>query len=116
MLSIIGVLTGVFAFGTYMIPLKKYPNYSSWAFLAVMAVGALFCSTVIAGVTGQFNLAPVGIFCGLGQLPEIDNVRNRDDVAHVARGGCAADMRLDLGIAAVIVGSQFNSTGGNGND
>ncbi|MBO6136034.1 MAG: sugar transporter [Fibrobacter sp.] len=48
-----------------MVPLKKYPNYSSWAFLAVMAVGALFCSTVIAGVTGQFNLAPVGIFCGL---------------------------------------------------
>ena len=64
MLSIIGVLTGVFAFGTYMIPLKKYPNYSSWAFLAVMAVGALFCSAVIASVTGQFNLQPVGILCG----------------------------------------------------
>ena len=64
-LSIIGVLIGIFAFGTYMVPLKKYPDYSSWAFLAVMAVGALFCSAVIAGVTGQFNLAPVGVLCGL---------------------------------------------------
>lgn len=48
-----------------MVPLKKYPNYSSWSFLAVMAVGALVCSAVIACVTGQFNLAPVGILCGL---------------------------------------------------
>ena len=48
-----------------MVPLKKYPNYSSWSFLAVMAVGALFCSAIIAGVTGQFNLAPVGVLCGL---------------------------------------------------
>ena len=52
----------------------------------------------------------------LGQLSEIDNVRDRDDVAHVARGGRAADMRLDLGISAVIVGSQFNSARGNGDD
>ena len=65
MLSIIGVLTGVFAFGTYMVPLKKYPNYSSWAFLAMMAVGALICSTIIACVTGQFNLQPVGVLCGI---------------------------------------------------
>ena len=64
-LSIIGVLIGIFAFGTYMVPLKKYPNYSSWSFLAVMAVGAIFCSAIIAGVTGQFNLAPVGVLCGL---------------------------------------------------
>ena len=56
---------GVFAFGTYMVPLKKYPNYSSWAFLAVMSVGALVCSSVIACVTGQFNLQPVGVLCGL---------------------------------------------------
>lgn len=48
-----------------MVPLKKYPNYSSWSFLAVMAVGALVCSAVIACVTGQFNLAPVGVLCGL---------------------------------------------------
>ena len=56
---------GVFAFGTYMIPLKKYPHYSSWAFLAVMSLGALLCSSVIATVTGQFNLQPVGVLCGL---------------------------------------------------
>lgn len=64
-MSLIGVLIGIFAFGTYMVPLKKYPNYSSWSFLAVMAVGALVCSAVIACVTGQFNLAPVGVLCGL---------------------------------------------------
>ena len=63
-LSIVGVLLGVFAFGTYMVPLKKYPHYSSWAFLAMMAVGALLCSSVIAAVTGHFNLNPTGIFCG----------------------------------------------------
>jgi glucose uptake protein len=48
-----------------MVPLKKYPNYSSWAFLSVMAIGALFCSMIIACVTGQFNLHPVGVLCGL---------------------------------------------------
>ena len=56
---------GIFAFGTYMIPLKKYPHYSSWAFIAVMSLGALLCSSVIATVTGQFNLQPVGVACGL---------------------------------------------------
>ena len=55
----------IFAFGTYMIPLKKYPHYSSWAFIAVMSLGALLCSSVIATVTGQFNLQPVGVACGL---------------------------------------------------
>lgn len=64
-LSVIGVLIGIFAFGTYMVPLKKYPDYSSWSFLAVMSVGAIICSTVVACVTGQFNLHPVGILCGL---------------------------------------------------
>lgn len=48
-----------------MVPLKKYPNYSSWSFLAVMSVGALLCSGVITCMTGAFNLAPVGILCGL---------------------------------------------------
>jgi len=64
-LSLIGVLLGIFAFGTYMVPLKKYPNYSSWSFLAVMSVGALACSAVIAGITGGFNLDPVSVGCGL---------------------------------------------------
>jgi len=65
LLSIIGVLTGVFAFGTYMVPLKKFPNYSSWAYLAFMSVGALLCSIVINCITGQFNLNLVGVLCGL---------------------------------------------------
>ena len=62
------------------------------------------------------SLEAVCIFGGLGQLPEIDNVRDRDDVVHAARGGCAADARLDLGIAAVILESQLIGTRGNGND
>ena len=65
LLSIIGVLTGVFAFGTYMVPLKKFPNYSSWAYLAFMSVGALLCSIVINCITGQFNLNLIGVLCGL---------------------------------------------------
>ena len=65
LLSVIGVLTGVFAFGTYMVPLKKFPNYSSWAYLAFMSVGALLCSIVINCITGQFNLNLVGVLCGL---------------------------------------------------
>lgn len=56
---------GIFAFGTYMAPLKKYPHYSSWAFLAVMSLGAMLCSCVITSFTGLFNFEPVGIACGL---------------------------------------------------
>lgn len=48
-----------------MMPLKKFPEYSSWAFLAVMSVGALLCSVVIACFTGCFNFAPTGVLCGL---------------------------------------------------
>lgn len=65
LLSVIGVLVGIVAFGTYMVPLKKYPNYSSWAFLLVMALGAFVCSCVITSVTGLFNLHPIGILCGM---------------------------------------------------
>ncbi len=63
-LSIIGVLVGIFAFGTYMIPLKKYPKYSSWAFLLVMSVGAMACSAAIAAFTGHFNMNLVPLLCG----------------------------------------------------
>ena len=48
-----------------MVPLKKFPNYSSWAYLAFMSVGALLCSIVINCITGQFNLNLVGVLCGL---------------------------------------------------
>lgn len=65
LLSCLGVLIGVFAFGTYMVPLKKWQDYSSWAFLVVMSIGALLCSAGIACVTGGFNLHPIGIICGL---------------------------------------------------
>ena len=52
-------------FGTYMAPLKKWPTYSSWAYLSMMSIGVLVSALAIAFVTGTFNLAPVGLFCGL---------------------------------------------------
>lgn len=63
-LSLIGVFIGIFAFGTYMVPLKKWPQYSSWAFLAAESVGALICAIGIALVTGSMNLHPIGLLCG----------------------------------------------------
>ena len=48
-----------------MVPLKKFPAYSSWSYLAFMSIGAFICSVGITCVTGQFNFHPVGIGCGL---------------------------------------------------
>ena len=55
----------IFIFGTYMTPLKKWPKFSSWAFLSMMTWGVLISALVVAFVTGTFNLSPVGFFCGL---------------------------------------------------
>ena len=48
-----------------MVPLKKWPKFSSWAFLSMMTWGVLVSALVVAFVTGTFNLSPVGFFCGL---------------------------------------------------
>lgn len=64
MLSVIGVLMGIFAFGTYMVPLKKWPQYSSWSYLVSMSVGAVLCALVIAFLTDSVQLAPIGLVCG----------------------------------------------------
>jgi len=55
----------IFAFGTYMAPLKKWPQYSSWAYLSMMTLGALLSALAVAFYTGTFNLHPVGLLCGL---------------------------------------------------
>ena len=52
-------------FGSYMVPLKKWPNYSSWAYLSMMTLGACLSALAVAIYTGTFNLHPVGLFCGL---------------------------------------------------
>lgn len=64
MLSVIGVFLGIFAFGTYMVPLKKWPQYSSWSYLVAMSVGAVICALGIAFVTDSVQLAPIGLLCG----------------------------------------------------
>ena len=63
--SYIGALLAIFVFGTYMFPLKKWPKYSSWAYLSMMTLGVLISALVVAFATGTFNLTPVGLFCGL---------------------------------------------------
>ena len=52
-------------FGTYMVPLKKWSKYSSWAFLSMMTTGVLISALGIAFATGTFNMNPVGLLCGL---------------------------------------------------
>ena len=63
--SYIGALLAIVIFGSYMVPLKKWSSYSSWAFLSMMTTGALICSLVIAFITGTFNMNPMGLLCGL---------------------------------------------------
>jgi len=64
MLSVLGVFVGIFAFGSYMVPLKKWPDYSSWSYLVAMSVGAVLCALGIAFVTDSVQLAPIGLICG----------------------------------------------------
>ena len=52
-------------FGSYMVPLKKWPKYSSWAYLSMMTLGALLSALVVAFYTDTFNVHPVGLLCGL---------------------------------------------------
>ena len=47
-----------------MVPLKKWPQYSSWAFLASMSVGAAFCSLGIGLIKDCVTLNLVGLACG----------------------------------------------------
>lgn len=52
-------------FGSYMVPLKKWSKYSSWAFLSMMTTGVLISALVVAFATGTFNMDPVGLLCGV---------------------------------------------------
>lgn len=63
--SYIGALLAIFMFGTYMVPLKKWPKYTNWSFLSMMTFGVLVSALVVAFATGTFNVSPVGILCGL---------------------------------------------------
>ena len=62
--SYIGVVLAVIAFGTYMVPLKAWPKFSSWAYLACVALGLASGELVISLLTGTLCILPVGILCG----------------------------------------------------
>ena len=62
--SYIGVILAIFAFGTYMVPLKAWPKFSSWAYLSCVGLGLAVGELIISLVTGTLCLLPVGLLCG----------------------------------------------------
>lgn len=62
--SYIGVVLAIFAFGTYMVPLKAWPKFSSWAYLSCIAVGIVVSQFAVSLLTNSFSVAPVGIVSG----------------------------------------------------
>lgn len=63
--SFLGAFVAILAFGSYMVPTRRFPNFSSFASLAAIGVGALLLSAVVALGTGVFAVSPVGIISGL---------------------------------------------------
>ena len=62
--SYIGVVLAVLAFGTYMVPLKAWPKFSSWAYLSCVALGIGVGELAISLLTGTLCVSPVGILSG----------------------------------------------------
>lgn len=62
--SYIGVVLAVIAFGTYMVPLKAWPKFSSWAYLSCVGLGLAVGELIISLVTGTLCVLPVGLLCG----------------------------------------------------
>ena len=62
--SYIGVILAIFAFGTYMVPLKAWSKFTSWAYLSCMALGMFLGQLCISFATDTFCVLPVGILCG----------------------------------------------------
>ena len=62
--SYVGLALAVLAFGTYMVPLKAWPRFSSWSYLACVALGLAFGELVISLATDTLCVLPVGILCG----------------------------------------------------
>ena len=61
--SYIGALLAIIAFGSYMVPLRRYPAFSSYASLAGLSVGVLFVSFIIALITGTLSFNLIVFFC-----------------------------------------------------
>ena len=62
--SYVGVILAIFAFGTYMVPLKAWSKFSSWAYLSCMAFGMFLGQLGISLATNTLCVLPVGILCG----------------------------------------------------
>ena len=62
--SYIGVVLAVLAFGSYMVPLKAWPKFSSWAYLSCVGLGIGVGELVISLLTGTLCVLPVGILSG----------------------------------------------------
>lgn len=62
--SYLGVVLAVLAFGSYMVPLKAWPKFSSWAYLSCVGLGIGVGELVISLLTGTLCVLPVGILSG----------------------------------------------------
>ncbi|WP_254842301.1 GRP family sugar transporter [Fibrobacter sp. UWB11] len=62
--SYVGLVLAVFAFGTYMVPLKAWSKFSSWAYLSCMALGMFLGQLAISIATDTLCVLPVGLLCG----------------------------------------------------
>ena len=62
--SYLGVVLAVLAFGSYMVPLKAWPKFSSWAYLSCVALGIGVGELAISLLTGTLCVSPVGILSG----------------------------------------------------
>ena len=62
--SYLGVVLAVLAFGTYMVPLKAWPKFSSWAYLSCVALGIGVGELAISLLMGTLCVSPVGILSG----------------------------------------------------
>ena len=62
--SYVGLVLAIIAFGTYMVPLKAWSKFSSWAYLSSMALGMFLGQLGVSLATDTFCVLPVGLLCG----------------------------------------------------
>lgn len=62
--SYIGALLAIIAFGSYMVPLRRFPSFSSYASLSGLSFGVLLVSIVIAMATNTLSVNPIGLLSG----------------------------------------------------
>lgn len=63
--SYIGALLAIIAFGSYMVPLRRFPSFSSYASLTGLSWGVFIVSLIIAIATNTLSIHFVGVVCGV---------------------------------------------------